>query len=93
MNHLQLLNIPETLVKLDLSDNKIGDAEFKYLVSRITGSDDKRLINLNLEGNRINPQSLRLVFKLLQNSNIVSLNVKRNKFVTDIKYFELWKQL
>lgn len=66
------------LLRLNLSENRIGDAGAKSICNYILEKNREKLVNLNLEHNLITEIGAKELMKAIGGSSVVNLNLRRN---------------
>ncbi|CDW87966.1 leucine-rich repeat-containing protein 34 [Stylonychia lemnae] len=77
--HLSYFYYPKCLLKLNLSENRIGDSGAKLIANYILEKNQESLLALNLEHNNISEQGALALLKAIQQSSVVHVNLRKNR--------------
>ena len=77
--HISYFYYPQRLIRLNLSENRIGDNGAKLIANYLQEKNKSELLLLNLEHNLISETGAQHLLKAISNSSIVNVNIKRNK--------------
>jgi hypothetical protein len=88
---MSFFTFPETLIRLNLSENRIGDSGVKTLSDYIIQRNNSHLLSINLEYNNISTAGAQHLLKAVSQSSIVSVFLRRNKILVHMCMLDFFK--
>ena len=86
-----MLSPPSTLIRLNLSENRIGDHGIKVLAQYIIDQNRDHLLSLNLEHNNVSTSGAITLLKAVQHSSIINLSLRKNRIFVHMCMFDFFK--